>query len=103
MLEIVSAHGGLAKKYKIHKGDRILAFDGYKAEDELDYIYYDSKPSFKILLADSKDNRREIAIEKSEDESLNLVFKKTEKIHAVTSVCSVLSTRWAKVCAKVCT
>lgn len=87
MLEIVSAHGGLAKKYKIHKGDRILAFDGYKAEDELDYIYYDSKPSFKILLADSKDNRREIAIEKSEDESLNLVFKKTEKIRTCRNKC----------------
>ena len=87
MLEIVSAHGGLAKKYKIHKGDRILAFDWYKAEDELDYIYYDSKPSFKILLADSKDNRREIAIEKSEDESLNLVFKKAEKIRTCRNKC----------------
>ena len=39
MLEIISAKSGLAKKYKIKKGDKILGFDGYEAEDVLDYLF----------------------------------------------------------------
>lgn len=87
MLEIVSAKGRLAKKYNIVKGDRILGFDGYPAEDELDYIFYDSKASFEVTLADAEGNQRKIRVEKPEDESLNLVFKKIDKIRTCHNKC----------------
>ena len=48
MLEIISARGGLAKKYKLKKGVKILSFDNEEAEDALDYIFYDGKYYFVI-------------------------------------------------------
>lgn len=65
--------GGLARKYAIKKGDQILAFDGYDAVDVLDYVFFDSKPSFTLTVG-RKGKIREIAIEKEEDQSLGLLF-----------------------------
>ena len=81
MLEIISAKSGLAKKYKIKKGDKILGFDGYEAEDVLDYLFYDSKPTFTMRVL-SADGEREIKVDKPEDESFDLTFKAEEKIRA---------------------
>ncbi|MDE6441434.1 MAG: DUF512 domain-containing protein [Clostridia bacterium] len=86
MLEII-ARGKLAKRFKLNMGDKILAFDGYPAEDELDYIYYDSKSSFKMLVADKGGTKREVEITKPEDESLGLVLKKNEKIRTCHNKC----------------
>ena len=65
--------GGVARKYAIKKGDQILAFDGYDAVDILDYVFFDSKPSFTLTVG-RKGKIREIAIEKEEDQSLGLLF-----------------------------
>lgn len=86
MLEIISAKGALAKKYNLKKGDKILSFDGYEAEDSLDYIYYDSRQSFSMRI-ENAEGQREIFIEKPEDESLNLVFKDEEKIRTCHNHC----------------
>lgn len=86
MLEII-ARGKLAKRFKLNKGDKILAFDGYPAEDELDYIFYDSKSSFKMLVADKCGIERKVEINKREDESLSLVLKKNEKIRTCHNKC----------------
>lgn len=87
MLEIVSANSGLAKKYKLKKGDIITAFDGFEAEDTLDYIFYDSKPRFTLKVSGTDGTERELEIEKPEDESLNLVFKKEDKIRTCRNKC----------------
>lgn len=86
MLEIIS-RGRLAKKFKLNKGDKVIAFDGCPAEDELDYIFYDSKPSFIMRVADKNGTEREITIDKTEDESLDLVLKKNEKIRTCRNKC----------------
>ena len=65
--------GGLARKYAIKKGDTILAFDGNEAVDILDYVFFDSKPSFTLTVS-RKGKTREIAVEKGEDQSLGLLF-----------------------------
>ena len=86
MLEIVSAKSALAKKYKIKKGNKIISFDGFSAEDSLDYIFYDSKPSFTMRLYNA-DGERDIQIEKPEYESLNLTFKNDGKIRTCHNHC----------------
>ena len=87
MLEIVSAKSRLAKKYKLKKGVKILGFDNFEAEDTLDYLFYDSKPSFIMQVVDTDGSKREINVEKAEDESLNLVFKDSEKIRTCHNHC----------------
>ena len=87
MLEIHSAKGGLAKKYNLKKGDKILSFDNYEAEDTLDYVFYDSKAVFTIRVLGTDGIERDIKIEKQEDESLNLVFKNNEKIKTCHNKC----------------
>lgn len=87
MLEIISAHGGLAKKYKLKKGVKILSFDNAEAEDALDYIFYDGKEEFSMLVRDRDGSEREINIKKAEYESLNLTFKDNEKIRTCRNRC----------------
>ncbi len=65
--------GGLARQYSIKKRDQILAFDGYDAVDVLDYVFYDSKPSF-TLTVQRKGKIKEITVSKDEDQSLGLTF-----------------------------
>ena len=36
----------IGKELGLKKGDKILAFDGYKAVDILDYLFYDEKEFF---------------------------------------------------------
>lgn len=87
MLEIISAKGVLAQRYKLKKGDKIIRFDGYKAEDTLDYIFYDSKSSFTMTVRGADGAEREIAVEKAGEESLELVFKKEDKIRTCHNHC----------------
>lgn len=86
MLEILSARG-VARRYSLKKGVKILSFDGYEAVDELDYLFYDSKPSFSMRVSFPDGGERDIAVEKGEDESLNLTFKKDEKIRTCQNKC----------------
>ena len=87
MLEILSANGSLAKKYKLKKGEIITAFDGFTAEDELDYVFYDSKSSFTISVKGADGAERRIDILKPEYESLNLTFVKRDKINTCHNNC----------------
>lgn len=87
MLEIAKAKGKLAAKYQFKKGDKITAFDGFTAEDSLDYLYYDSKPSFTVSLISADGSERTVKVDKPEDESLNLVFKENEKIRTCRNKC----------------
>ncbi|MDE5942629.1 MAG: DUF512 domain-containing protein [Clostridia bacterium] len=87
MLEIVKASGALAKKYNFKKGDKITAFDGFTAEDTLDYLFYDSKPSFTVSVVSSNGSERTVKVNKPEDESLDLAFKDNEKIRTCHNKC----------------
>ncbi|MDE7265459.1 MAG: radical SAM protein, partial [Clostridia bacterium] len=87
MLEIAKAKGALAKKYKFKKGDKITAFDGFTAEDTLDYLFYDSKPSFTVSVISPDGIKRTVKVDKPEDESLNLTFKQNDKIRTCRNKC----------------
>ena len=58
----------------LEKGDSILAFDGHKALDVLDYTYYDSLSEFDLTVL-TKDNQEvTVSVEKDENKSLGLTF-----------------------------
>ncbi len=67
--------GGIAEELKIKKGSSVVSFDGYPAEDLLDYLYFDSLESFTLCIMDAKGKKTEYEIEKDEDESLGLTFE----------------------------
>ncbi len=87
MLKIAKAKGKLAAEYKLKKGDKIVAFDGYAAEDSLDYLFYDSKSSFTVSLLSSDGKERTVKVDKKEEESLNLTFKENDKIRTCQNKC----------------
>lgn len=63
----------IGEEIGLKQGDEILAFDGFKVYDILDYLYYDSLQSFTMtVLHDGEET--ECQIEKDEDESLGLEF-----------------------------
>ncbi len=63
--------GSLAKELGFQPGDIVTEIDGYPAEDELDYLFYNARSSFTIKL---KDERQEhiFTVEKGEDEDLGI-------------------------------
>lgn len=87
MLEISSAKSRLAKKFGLKKGDKIISFDGFAAEDELDYIFYDGKASFKVRILSADGSERDVSIEKPEESSLELVLIKKDKIRTCRNKC----------------
>lgn len=87
MLKVLSAKSRLAKQLNIKKGDEILAFDGFKAEDSLDYLFYDGKSEFILTIKNSKGEVTEKAVKKDEDESLNLTFESNDKIRTCNNKC----------------
>lgn len=56
-------------------GDCIIAFDGYKTQDILDYVYYDSKEKFTIDVLTKDGETVTVDADKYEDESLGLTFE----------------------------
>lgn len=87
MLTISSAKGAFAKKYKLKKGDKILSFENFEAEDLLDYIFYDAKSCFNMRVQSKLGEMRDIFVEKPEYESLNLSFVKDEKVRTCRNNC----------------
>ncbi|MBE5744148.1 MAG: DUF512 domain-containing protein [Clostridiales bacterium] len=74
MLEISKVYkNSIAFELGLKKGDKITEFNGFKAEDVLDYLYYDSL-SFFTVTADCDGEEIEFEIEKDEDESLGVEF-----------------------------
>lgn len=75
MLEISKVYkNSIANELGLKKGDKIAEFNGFKVEDVLDYLYYDSQTYF-TLTAVCDEEEIEFEIEKEEDESLGVEFK----------------------------
>ncbi len=87
MLKIIGASGRLAKKYNLSVGDSIVAFEGFPAEDSLDYLFYDANTSFKVTLQRKDGSIEDVLIKKREGESLNLTFEEDQKIRTCHNNC----------------
>lgn len=75
MLEITEvAKNGVAFEEGFEPGDKIIAFDGHKVVDILDYLYYDSLNEFKIEVLAKGGEKVIVEIEKDDDETLGLSF-----------------------------
>lgn len=74
MLEISKVYkNSIASELGLKKGDKIIEFNGFTAEDVLDYLYYDAL-SFFTLTAVCDGEEIEFEIEKDECESLGVEF-----------------------------
>lgn len=63
-----------ATELGLEKGDAIIKFDGYDAEDVLDYVYYDGQESFSMEVLAKNGERVTVDVDKYPDESLGLTF-----------------------------
>ena len=76
MLKIseVEKHG-VGRELKLKSGYSVIDFDGYPADDVIDYLYYDARENFTMRVADKKGRETVYEIEKDEDETLGLSFE----------------------------
>lgn len=76
MLKIKAvAKNSIGEELGLEKGDIVLAFDGHKAVDILDYLYYDERDFFTLTVRQTNGDESSCEIEKYEDESLGLTFE----------------------------
>ena len=66
--------GSVGKELQLNIGDKILSFDGHKAEDLLDYLFYDEQEYF-VMEVLSGEETVEFEVEKEVDETLGLTFE----------------------------
>lgn len=66
--------GSLGEEIGLKKGDEILSFNGFEAEDILDYLFYDDEEKFNLTVKQS-DGTFDCEVEKDEDETLGLTFE----------------------------
>ena len=66
--------GSLGEEIGLKAGDEILSFNGFDAEDILDYMFYDGEDGFFITVRQS-DGTFTCDVEKDEDETLGLTFE----------------------------
>ncbi|NCA67522.1 MAG: DUF512 domain-containing protein [Clostridia bacterium] len=79
MVKIVEVEkGSVAEKCRINKGDYLLAYDGYRYRDILDYIYYNSQAKFTVTIKDVAGKERVINVSKSEDKPLGITLEEEE-------------------------
>ena len=65
---------GVGYELGIEPGDEIVSFDGYEAEDLLDYLYYEGQEAFVVGV--KRDGKiTECEVEKYDDETLGLDFE----------------------------
>lgn len=76
----------LAKDLGLQVGDMITEIEGYPADDELDYIFYSSRPSFTIKVKDDKQESI-LKIEKDDDEDLGIEFEPVTKMRTCHNHC----------------
>ncbi len=76
MLKIseVEKHG-IGRELRLKPGCAVIEFDGFPANDVIDYLYYDARESFTMRVADARGKETDYEIEKDEDETLGLVFE----------------------------
>lgn len=65
----------IGREIKLKKGDKILAFDGFDAEDLLDYLYFDGQNRFTLSIERRSGKKVDFDIEKDDDETLGLTFE----------------------------
>jgi putative radical SAM enzyme (TIGR03279 family) len=65
----------IGEELGFEKGDAITCFDGYKVQDILDYIYYDSQSSFELTVKTTNGEICKIDVEKEDYETLGLTFE----------------------------
>lgn len=66
--------GSLGEEIGLKAGDKILSFNGFDAEDILDYMFYDGEDGFSVTVRQS-DGTFTCDVEKDEDETLGLTFE----------------------------
>ena len=66
--------GSLGEEIGLKAGDEILSFNGFDAEDILDYMFYDGEDGFFITVRQN-DGTFTCDVEKDEDETLGLTFE----------------------------
>lgn len=66
--------GSLGEEIGLKAGDEILSFNGFDAEDILDYMFYDGEDGFSVTVRQS-DGTFTCDVEKDEDETLGLTFE----------------------------
>ena len=66
--------GSVGEELQLNIGDKILSFDGHKAEDLIDYLYYDEQEYF-VMEVVSGEETVEFEVEKEVDETLGLTFE----------------------------
>ena len=66
--------GSLGEEIGLKAGDEILSFNGFDAEDILDYMFYDGEDGFFITVRQS-DGTFTCDVEKDEEETLGLTFE----------------------------
>lgn len=77
-----------AKELGLEKGDAILKFDEFEAEDVLDYVYYDTQETFTMEVLAKNGETVQVEVDKYEDESLGLTFADDGlKIHTCLNDC----------------
>lgn len=76
MLKIKCAEkGGIGRELHLKTGYSVIDFDGYPANDLIDYLYFDGQEKFTMRVADRKGRESVCEIEKDEDETLGLTFE----------------------------
>lgn len=65
----------VALEYGFEVGDTITEFDGFVAQDVLDYLYYDMSENFTVTVLSKTGEVVKVEIEKEVDESLGLYFE----------------------------
>lgn len=75
MLKVTNVDkNGVGYELGIEPGDEIVSFDGYEAEDLLDYLYYEGQEAFVVGV--KRDGKiTECEVEKYDDETLGLDFE----------------------------
>lgn len=66
--------GSLGEEIGLKAGDEILSFNGFDAEDILDYMFYDGEDGFSVTVRQS-DGTFTCDVEKDEEETLGLTFE----------------------------
>lgn len=89
MLKVTKVkRGSTAKEIGLEKGDSILSFDGYPAEDETDVLYVDSLPRFTVAVKNRRSGEtQEVEVEKDEDEPFGVEVEKNTSIRTCHNNC----------------
>lgn len=87
MLKVTDVRSNsIAADLGIEKGDVLVAFDGYPAVDELDYLYYSSQEKFSLTVSDGE-KTAVFDVEKDADEDLGIEIESDGNIRTCRNHC----------------